>query len=333
MAADSVPLVSVSIITYNQVHLIRSCIDSALAQDYPNMEVIVADDGSTDGTAEVVKTIAGEHPDRVFAILSPVNQGVTANSNRALGPCRGKYIAFLAGDDVFLPGKIRKQVTWMEADDRRVLCGHYVEVWNEVASKSEGIFHTGEAGESGIGCRRIIRYGVGSAFLGSCIMIRRSAAPASGFDTRIPLASDWKFVVDVVGEAGVWGTIPEVLSLYRRHGGNVTAGRRAEIVNDTIRSLYLIETERPWLQAEVVPIRRLYEYAWNKELFLKADRGADRRSVAMAVLRPPPGVPRWKALALLVAMCIGGSRLRDVLKAREGRKKSGIPVQSPEEAK
>ncbi|MBA4365777.1 MAG: hypothetical protein C0398_07275 [Coprothermobacter sp.] len=325
VAANSFPLVSISIITYNQAQWIRACIESALVQDYPNLEIVVADDRSTDGTNEIVQSLALEYPGIVKPVFSQVNEGITRNSNKALRHCKGKYVALCAGDDVLLPDKVRKQVAWLEEDDRRVLVGHYVDVKNVTLETSEGIYRTGPAGEQGVGCREVVRHGAGSTFLGSSVMVKRVALPRCGFDDRIDVASDWKLIIDVIGESGAWGTVPEVLSVYRRHGGNTTLLRRRQIMDDTIRTLGLVESERPWLRAEVTPIRRLYEYAWNKELFLEADPGADRRTIAKAILRPPPGVPRWKALALLVAMCIGGRRLRDVLNAREARKRVGSP--------
>jgi glycosyltransferase involved in cell wall biosynthesis len=322
-AANSVPLVSISIITYNQAQWIRACVDSALAQDYPNLEIVIGDDASTDGTREIVQSLALEHPDVVKPVFSQVNEGITRNSNKALMKCTGKCVALCAGDDVLLPSKIRKQVAWLEGDDRRVLVGHYVDVRNMTLEASEGIYKTGLAGEQGVGCRTVVRHGAGSTFLGSSVMVRRSSLPSCGFDDRIPVASDWKFIIDVIGESGGWGTIPEVLSIYRRHGDNSTLLRRRQIMDDTIKTLALVESERPWLKAETTPIRRLYEYAWNKELFLGADPSASKRIIARAVLRPPPDVPRWKAMALLVAMCIGGRGLRKVLNAREARKHVG----------
>jgi glycosyltransferase involved in cell wall biosynthesis len=332
ISISTVPLVSISIITYNHVRWIRGCIESALAQDYPNLEIVVADDASTDGTREVVQSLALEYPDVVKPVLSQVNGGITRNSNNALRNCMGKYVALCAGDDILLPDKVRKQAAWMEENDRRVLCGHYVNVMNATLDVSEGIYRTGLAGEQGEGCVCVIRYGPGSTFQGSSVMVRREAIPAGGFDERIPIASDWKFMIDVIGEMGVWGTVPEVLCLYRRHTGNVTTLRYEAILMDTLKTLELVGAERPWLGSETVAVRRLYEYAWQKSLFLQGDNRANKWKIAAVLPNPPPGVPRWKALALLVSMCIGGSRLRAALNAREARK-AFIASASPREAR
>jgi hypothetical protein len=159
-----------------------------------------------------------------------------------------------------------------------------------------------------------------------------AAVPPFGFDERISTAADWKLIIDVVGEKGVWGTVPEALCLYRRHGGNVTILRYEAILMDTLKTLELVESERPWLRSETVPVRRLYEYAWQKSLFLRGDSRANKWKIAQVLPKPPLGVPRWKVLALFAAMCIGGKRLRAALNAREARK-AFIASASPREAR
>ena len=109
------PLVSISIITYNQKDFLRECIESALAQDYPHLEIVVADDGSKDGTHEMLHDYQARYPDKFVLRLAERNQGITANSNAAHFACTGKYIAWMGGDDLLLPGKIRRQVEFMVA--------------------------------------------------------------------------------------------------------------------------------------------------------------------------------------------------------------------------
>ena len=131
----SPPLVSVIVPAYNQVGFIEEALLSAVEQDYENLEVIAADDGSTDSTDELILEIARNYPKRLTALVGKGHLGITGNCNRALSACRGKYVSFHAGDDVLLPGKIRKQVEWLEEDPRRVLCGHDVEFFSSATGK------------------------------------------------------------------------------------------------------------------------------------------------------------------------------------------------------
>ena len=125
------PLVSIVILTYNEERWVEEAVRSAVGQDYPRLEVLVADDASTDGTAAIVSRIADEFPDRVAPMLGEENVGVTRNCNRALRACNGRYVAFCGGDDALLPGKIRAQVEWLKGDEERVLCTHDVEIVDE----------------------------------------------------------------------------------------------------------------------------------------------------------------------------------------------------------
>src|SRR5436190_24170616 len=100
------PQVSIHFVSFNQAAFIEESLESALRQDYPNLQIVASDDGSTDGTAQIIERYARRYPDRIHAITGGPNLGITANCNRALRECKGEYIAFLAGDDLYLPGKI-----------------------------------------------------------------------------------------------------------------------------------------------------------------------------------------------------------------------------------
>ena len=322
--ANLTPLVSISIITYNQVQWIRASVESALAQDYPHLEIVVADDASTDGTTDVVQSLALEYPDIVKPVLSQVNEGITRNSNKALRQCAGKYVALCAGDDMLLPGKIRKQVAWMEEDDRRVLCGHYVRV-EDSESTFIGVNRTGTAGEYGTGASAIVRNGHDSTFTGSSVMVRRSRIPTGGFDERMHLASDWKFIIDVVGGNGEWGTVQEVLSVYRRHAGNVTRLRQGEIWEDMKLTLDVLATEQPCLRHAIDQIRPRYDYECQKWRYLDHVPATNPLRVLRAVVRPPLGVRRLKALALFAVMVVPLPPIRRVLNARWRSSQNGVP--------
>src|SRR5687768_1729437 len=105
-------LVSVVIPTYNRAYCVRRAIDSALAQTYPHLEVIVVDDGSTDGTAELMRTAYG-HDGRV-RYHRQANGGVSAARNRGIALARGEYVALLDSDDRWKPWKLQAQVACLE---------------------------------------------------------------------------------------------------------------------------------------------------------------------------------------------------------------------------
>jgi len=101
-------LVSVIIPTFNRARLVGAAVDSALAQDYPALEILVIDDGSRDGTRETLeKTYAGNPKIRIFY---KANGGVSSARNLGIREARGEFIAFLDADDVWLPGKLSLQL-------------------------------------------------------------------------------------------------------------------------------------------------------------------------------------------------------------------------------
>lgn len=128
------PLVSIITPTYNHEQYIAKCIHSAQAQTYPHWEMIVVDDGSTDNTYAIAKSLA-ENDQRVKVFTQP-NVGIfrlAETYNFALSLSVGKYIAVLEGDDVWLPEKLAWQVAAMESDEEIGLC------WGKAYSSSQDL--------------------------------------------------------------------------------------------------------------------------------------------------------------------------------------------------
>nr|WP_240481087.1 glycosyltransferase [Ectothiorhodospira sp. BSL-9] len=106
----SQPKVSILIPSYNTAQFISESINSVLDQDYPNKEVIVIDDGSTDETLNILAA----YGDRI-RVIQQGNQGAAVARNRGLDVAQGHYIAFLDSDDIWLPAKLSTQIAYLEA--------------------------------------------------------------------------------------------------------------------------------------------------------------------------------------------------------------------------
>jgi len=120
---DIKPQVSVNIPTYNRGRVIKEAIDSVLAQDYTEFELIVVDDGSTDHTSDVLDSYRN-----VIKVLSQKNRGVSAARNRGIAEASGKFIAFLDSDDLWLPHKLSTQVEFFNKTPDALIC-QTEEVW------------------------------------------------------------------------------------------------------------------------------------------------------------------------------------------------------------
>ncbi|MDT8383057.1 MAG: glycosyltransferase [Gammaproteobacteria bacterium] len=103
------PLVSVIVPAYNCASFIEQSIQSILAQKYPNIEIIVIDDGSTDQSTELAR-----HFGEPIKVILQTNQGPAAARNRGIRESKGEFIAFLDSDDVWLPNKLADQVTFLQ---------------------------------------------------------------------------------------------------------------------------------------------------------------------------------------------------------------------------
>ncbi len=96
--------------SYNTAQFIATSIDSVLNQDYPNIELIVIDDGSTDGSLDLLRSYGGR-----ITLITQQNQGSAVARNAGLSAAQGDFIAFLDSDDIWLPGKLRTQVAYLQA--------------------------------------------------------------------------------------------------------------------------------------------------------------------------------------------------------------------------
>ncbi len=103
------PLVSIGIPVYNGEKYAAEAIRSAQAQDYPNLEIIISDNASTDSTPVIIKTLADEDP-RIRVIWQETNVGAAANFNAVLDESKGEYTMWLAADDLIEPSYIRRSV-------------------------------------------------------------------------------------------------------------------------------------------------------------------------------------------------------------------------------
>ncbi len=111
-APRSTPTVSVLVKSYQHAPYVRQTIESVLAQSFQDFEIVVTDDGSTDGTADILR---GFTDPRIRLECWPENRGISAAMNASIARARGRYLAILNSDDWALPGRLRRQVAFLDA--------------------------------------------------------------------------------------------------------------------------------------------------------------------------------------------------------------------------
>jgi glycosyltransferase involved in cell wall biosynthesis len=116
--------VSVVIPAYNVEGYVGDAVRSALHQTYPLEEIVCVDDGSTDGTLEVLRHLESQHPERIQVLTGP-NQGASAARNRGMAKTTGEYIQFLDADDILLPEKVEQDIDVLTEKRKSILFGGY----------------------------------------------------------------------------------------------------------------------------------------------------------------------------------------------------------------
>lgn len=217
--SKSNPFVSIAIITYNQKDFLKECIESILIQNYDNIEIVIADDCSTDGSQELLNTYKEKYPDKFVLKLAKKNRGITKNSNVAHFACSGKYIFIMGGDDLMLPNKIIKQVEFMENNPECSVCYHNLDVFDNSSNKTLYLMNNKSNSFEGY-LRDVVSKGV---FNGACSTVfRRSKTPVHGYDERLPIVSDWLYTIDTLANGGKIMYMNEILGRYRKHDNNIS---------------------------------------------------------------------------------------------------------------
>ena len=201
-------LVSVIIPSYKRADTIERAVRSALDQSYGNVEVVVVDDNSQDGTVEIVQALGDE---RVTVLAHAENRGGNAARRTAIEHSRGGYLAFLDADDVWFPDKLRAQF------ERLAQAGpdyQMVYTWYESELPDGSIAPPHHSRAEGLATPELLM----SNFVGtfSTVLVSRAAHDrAGGLDPTLPSCQDWEFYLRLNRLTGI-ACVPRILVRYWR---------------------------------------------------------------------------------------------------------------------
>ncbi len=204
------PRVSVVIPAFNAVKTLEATVNSVLAQTVREIEIIVVDDGSTDGTLKLASSF---RDDRLRAVHQQ-NAGVSAARNVGLRSATGDYVAFLDSDDLWLPEKLAKQLALIESD-------------RTISAVQSGVFFVDDdlnvlsvrrCTDTGDAFRESLLFRNLPAFPSTLLVNREQLLRLGGFDESLVILEDWDLAVRLSRKG--FRSIEEPLGLYRVHAGN-----------------------------------------------------------------------------------------------------------------
>lgn len=211
------PTVSVVMSAYNACPYLAEAVDSILSQTYRDFELIVTDDGSTDGTREALRRYEARDP-RVHVVLNKSNIGFARSQNGGFRASRGRFIAFHDADDASLPTRLEKQVSFLLSHPKIGLVGTWPEFIDEAGHAIE------ESDFNRVTDNLSLQSGLfGSyCFCAGSIMVRRmTLLQAKGFDPEMVAHEDYDLLLRLA-EITELANLPEELYRYRLHPVSVS---------------------------------------------------------------------------------------------------------------
>lgn len=294
------PLVSVLVPCYNYAEYVGEAIQSILSQDYPNLELIVVDDGSTDNSVAVIEaSLAHWHGSRGVRraiLLRQSNSGVSAALNTALAAAEGEFIASFDADDVMPPGRIRLQVEYMKSKPEVGCLGGRTVRINPCSQRVPRREKS----------RTVTRYDFSQALEaalvvgGNVAMYRREAIEAAGGYEQQIVIQDFQMTLKIAHAGYAVHTLPQVVTLYRKHPGSLSNNyrleyscglqvidayadhpayptARAKLIIKALRSAVIDDKALAWSLVRQVPVRYWDAQMLKRLRYLLFKRTAERQ--------------------------------------------------------
>lgn len=210
-------LVSIIMPSYNTGGYIKNSIESVLAQTYENWELIIVDDCSTDDTDSIVGQFSDK---RIRYLKNKKNSGAAISRNYALREAKGRWIAFLDSDDLWLPEKLEKQIAFMENNGYSFSYTDYKIRWN--GKNEDPRVYTGP---DVVNRKRMYRY---CYFSTITVMYDRNVVGLIQI-ADIKKNNDYAMWLQIIEKTNCY-RFPECLSVYCKHDNSVSSGSKLKLI-------------------------------------------------------------------------------------------------------
>lgn len=206
---------------YNCVDYISESIKSVQNQSYRNWELIVADDNSTDGTVDAVRSMAADD-NRIHLLETDINLGPAAARNRAINAARGDYIAFLDSDDIWYPDKLRKQISFMEQTGY----GFTYTAYEKINERSEKMGIVVSAPKSVNYSSMLYR----GDPIGNLTVVYDATKLGKFYVPDIKKRNDFALWLKIMHDCDRAYGLDEVLASYRVRAGSISSTRKSKLI-------------------------------------------------------------------------------------------------------
>lgn len=234
-AADP-PLVSIIIASYNHCDFIEASITSVLTQTYSNIELLVVDDGSTDGSVERIQRLQQLHG---FSFLAQENKGLSRTLNETLARARGNLIAPFGSDDVMLPARIALQVAYLRDKPEVGICAGNIQ---EIDAEGHPLGKFRDLPRRRLDFEDVFLDRKTGAPAPTLLFRREALEKVGGFDPQIRL-EDLLIQLKITRAGYSIDVLNEVLAHYRVHGSNTYKNHR--FMTDNVLRTYAQFSDHP----------------------------------------------------------------------------------------
>lgn len=295
------PAVSIVIPTYNRADWLAGALESCLTQEYGNLEVLVVDDGSSDGTASLLAEYSRIWPDHRFRFIRQDNSGQAMALNRGNAEARGEILGYLSDDDELLPGAVGKLAAELIEDPAAAIA---YPAYREINGEGKVTNTVRPITYDSLTALRLHDTVIGPGGL-----VRRAALErAGGWDPNLRWLGDLVLWIGA-GLAGRAVRVDEPLALWRRHEGSATVQLSAEHAREHLRCVEIasrLDGLRPLSRADhAEALRNACMFAalfggggpadWPGDRFIAFDLHRRRTSAATSRLGPDGEIDWAKA--------------------------------------
>jgi glycosyltransferase involved in cell wall biosynthesis len=216
---EQAALVSIVLPVYNGEKYLAESLDSVLAQTYQNWELVIINDGSTDGTENLILKYQDK---RIKYLPNDGNKGIIFSLNRGLQESNGAYIARLDSDDIALPNRLEKQVGFLSENLDYAMCGSYFQTIDSNGRLLKNVMFPANNRDAQ---SYLLLH---NCFCHSAIMMRTSIAKELKYDEKFQVCEDYDLWYRISRKGKILN-LPEFTTLYRVHDNNMST-RKSEIM-------------------------------------------------------------------------------------------------------